>query len=223
MVAFDPPRSADVDEWLQARVNVLRGRVAGFKVGWPLLLRAGIDRVYNIFSRLEGLRVLDLKLADIGHVMRLVLEDIVDAFDAVIAHAFVGVEGALDELSEFLSERGARLILVYSMSHPGARATLDTCRDVVDKVVQRVKPWGLVVPATRPEVIREARGRYPDIVLVSPGVGAQGAEPGSAICAGADYEIIGRAIAWADDPVLSLRTLAERGVEKLRECIMGKR
>ncbi len=218
IVALDPPSGVEPIEWASRVWGSVAGFTAGFKVGWPLVLRAGAGRVSGFACKSGGLRLLDLKLADVAHVMKLVLEELVDCFDAVIAHAFIGGEGALIELRDYLEEHGAKLVLVYSMSHPGARETFDACRSVLDAVVRSVSPWGLVVPATRVEVVREVRVKHGDLVLFSPGVGAQGGEPGAAICAGADYEIVGRSIAWSDDPLSSLRSLAERGARRLAEC-----
>ncbi len=218
IVALDPPPTVKPADWASRIIERLSSLVAGFKVGWPLVVSTGINEVRNLFCRAAGLRVLDLKLADVFHVMRLVLEPFVDCFDAVIAHAFIGVEGALSELREYLEENGARLVLVYSMSHPGAAHTFDVCSSVIDSVVEKVKPWGLVAPATRPEVIKKARLRYSDIVIMSPGVGAQGAEPGTAICAGADYEIVGRSVAWSDDPIAALNVLEKRAQKTLSRC-----
>ncbi len=218
VIALDPPANVEPVKWASRVWSSIEGFVAGFKVGWPLVLRAGVESVSRFACSAGGLRLLDLKLADVAHVMKLVLEELVDCFDAVIAHAFIGGKGALEELREYLEEHGAKLVLVYSMSHPGARETFDACRHVLDAVVRSISPWGLVVPATRVEVIREARAKYGDLVLFSPGVGAQGGEPGAAICAGADYEIIGRSVAWSSDPFSALKDLAERGARRLSSC-----
>ena len=53
-----------------------------------------------------------------------------------------------------------------------------------------------------PQYIQKARKdlRYQGIII-SPGIGAQGASPGDALKAGADFEIIGRMIIKAEDPV----------------------
>ncbi len=218
IVALDPPAGVEPARWASSIVSRLGGYVAGFKIGLPLLLRAGYEAVAGLLDRAEGLRIADLKLADIAPVMESVVEPLLLHVDAVIAHAFVGVEGALAELRDALERYGARLILVYHMSHPGARLTFGGCMDVIDDVVEAVRPWGLVAPATQPEVVRRARSRYPDVVILSPGVGAQGAAPGAAICAGADYEIVGRSITRSGDPLGALRELAERGVEALEAC-----
>jgi orotidine-5'-phosphate decarboxylase len=60
---------------------------------------------------------------------------------------------------------------------------------------------GFIAPATRPDRIRSIRSIAGDLKILSPGVGAQGGSASSAISAGADYAIVGRAIYGAKDPV----------------------
>ena len=218
IVALDPPAGVDPVSWAERIASRLGGVAAGVKIGLPLLLRAGYEAAARLLDGIEGLRVADLKLADIAPVMESIVEPLLPHVDAVIAHAFVGGRGALTELRGLLERFDVRLVLVYHMSHPGASSTFGRCIDVIDEVVESVRPWGLVAPATMPDVVRRARSRYPDVVVMSPGVGAQGAEPGEAICAGADYEIIGRSVTRAEDPLEALRRLSERGAEKLEAC-----
>ncbi len=183
----------------------------------PLLARSGYGGLAAILSRLQPLRVADFKLADITPVMWSLIEPIVYEVDAVIAHAFIGPD-ALMELRDRLRAAGVHLILVYHMSHRGAEFTFGRCIDVMDEVVERVDPWGLVAPATMPSIVSRARRRYPDIVILSPGVGAQGAKPGDAICAGADYEIIGRSVTRAPDPLEALKRIAVEGAARIEAC-----
>ncbi len=218
IVSLDPPGGVEIGEWLERVYTSLKGLVAGWKVGWPLILRWGVERVRSFLASASGVRLLDLKLADIYNTMRSVVDVFVDVVDAVIAHSFIGVEGALAELKKLLEEYGVKLVLVYTMSHPGASEVMDQCLDRIDEVVERVKPWGLVAPATRPSLVSRARRRYGDLVIFSPGVGAQGAAPGSAICAGADYEIIGRSIVASPDPLRSVYGLSASAAKILSSC-----
>lgn len=208
IVAFDPGRTVTLGVVLES-VKSLCGLVGGFKLGLPFLALYG-PRGFSEVRRScgEGLVIADFKLADIGHVMRLVVEAVSGYIDAVIAHSFVGVEGALRDLKEFLDSVGLKLILVYNMSHPGALETMAPCRERLRRVISSIKPWGVVAPATRPEEVKEARNLFPWAKILSPGVGAQGAKPGTALCAGADYEIIGRMLAYSRDPKAALESIA---------------
>ncbi len=183
---------------------------SGLKVGVPTLISCGLGLLRDLrASARDSLLIADLKLADIGDVMVRTASLVKDYVDAVIAHTFVGRAGALDELSESVRRWGLKLILVASMSHPGSTEFYDSAFDGVIRLVRDLEPWGVVAPATRPHVIRSIRGFLPKVKVLAPGVGAQGAEPGDAICAGADYEIVGRSILGSPDPLKALDEVGE--------------
>ncbi len=204
--------------------EVLRGLcegvngIDGVKVGLPAVLRGGLEWASRIAGACSGLRVLDYKLADVEHVMRLTVEPFLESYNVFIAHSFVGAHGALLGLKELLDDRGAKLALVASMSHEGSMEVYDKASPWVEEVIRRVDPWGLIAPATRPSLVRRLRGRFPGKAILSPGVGAQGARPGSALCAGADYEIVGRAIMDSRDPRASAESIVEAQEVALRAC-----
>ena len=199
---------------LQSRYQVVSlvqetcGLTAGYKVGLPTLLKIpGIGREVRRACD-NALVIADLKLADIADTMIRIAGITRGWADAVIAHAFPGYEGALDGLSGFLEENGQKLVVVVAMSNPGASETMDPLLETLVSIAKKAKAWGIVAPATRPHVIARARSLYPEAVILSPGVGAQGARPGEAVKAGADYEIIGRLITTSRDPHATLRSLA---------------
>ena len=183
--------------------------VTGYKVGLPNLLPQ-TPRIHEAKALCPGsLWIADLKLADIDDTMRRVASTVTPWADAVIAHAFPGIEGALGGLKDLLDREGKKLILVVAMSNPGARETMDPLLPVLVGIARRLGAWGMVAPATRPGVIREARRLYPSAAILAPGVGAQGARPGEAIRAGANLEIIGRMITLSGDPRGVLQGLAQ--------------
>jgi orotidine-5'-phosphate decarboxylase len=200
-------------------VDSLCGHVAGFKIGLPFVLTYGAASASRLRSLCpRSLWVADFKLADIGEVMIQTVAPILGYVDAVIAHSFVGRRGALDILKDELDKKGKKLVLVATMSHPGATEVYDRVLDVIEEIVDELKPWGLVAPATRPEIVERLHNRHPWAEILSPGVGAQGAEPGVALCRGASYEIIGRAITRAEDPVSAVTEIGEAQKEALRRC-----
>ena len=198
-------------EGLEGLVESLAPMVSGFKVGLPLLISRGAGVLASIRSRAGGAMVIaDLKLADIGEVMVETVKAVERYVDAVIAHSFVGYSGALERLKEYLDSRGVRLVVVASMSHAGSGDVYDKAFDHVMEVVRKTDPWGLVAPATRPCVISAIRARLGQRYrILAPGVGAQGARPGDALCAGADYEIVGRAVMASRDPVKAAADIIE--------------
>jgi orotidine-5'-phosphate decarboxylase len=68
---------------------------------------------------------------------------------------------------------------------------------------------GIIAPATRPERVRELREIVGQLLILCPGVGAQGGSASDTIAAGADYVIVGRSIYQAEDPRGVAESLAE--------------
>lgn len=221
IVALDPPEGVDGVSWCVNLVSSLGNVSKGFKVGLPLIVRKGVRGLKDVVSVMSAeLVIADLKLADIGYVMSLVTKAVASAgVNTVIAHAFVGTEGALSELSRTCSELGIKLVLVAFMSHPGAGRVMKKAFSDLLSIVKEVGAWGAVLPATMPEVVRAGREYLGSSVkIMAPGVGAQGAEPGDALCAGADYEIVGRLITRAEDPLKAAVEVVRKQGERVREC-----
>lgn len=196
----------------------LISRFDGVKVGLPLLLREGPDLLRKVAETAgERLRIADFKLADIGDVMASSLEAIKAlGYDAVIAHAFTGKRGGLEVLRSKARELDVKVILVTSMSHEGSREFYDRHFREFLELAKELEVWGVVVPATRPQLVSEARSVLgSDLRILSPGVGVQGAGFGSALCSGADYEIVGRSVLRSDRPVET----AERILSEIKEVV----
>ncbi len=196
---------------------------SGVKVGLPLLLREGprlLRRVAEVAQSAGILRIADFKLADIGDVMSSSLEAIRDlGYDIAIAHAFVGVRGALEDLVVRARELGIEVLLVTSMSHEGSREFYDKHFREFLEVARELNVWGVVVPATRLHLVSEARKTMGGSVrILSPGVGVQGARYGTAICHGADYEIVGRSVIKAPDPLEAATRIVEEVERVVRSC-----
>jgi len=223
VIALDPPQNVDPVKWALNIAARTRDLSRGFKVGLPLLIRSGLDGLKLVVGEIGGDVVADLKLADIGDVMALTVRALAEAgVSGVIAHAFVGRRGALDKLSQVCRELGLKLILVVSMSHPGSEEFIDRHLREFVELAQSLEAYGVVAPATRPGVIRAVREIAGDsLKIYAPGVGAQGAEPGSALCAGADFEIVGRAITGAVDPRIAAEEVLKKQGEAVERCRRG--
>lgn len=219
IVAIDGPVLGGCQGLVKVMDN-LRDEVIGFKIGIPFIMQCGLERLAAARLRAKGsLLIADLKLADIGDIMARTVSLVKDYVDAVIAHSFIGYRGALDEVSEKLKEWNIKLILVVSMSHEGSREFYDRNLDATIDLAKKVNPWGVVAPATRPDVISLVRRALDsDVKILAPGIGAQGARPGDALCAGADYEIVGRSITESPDPRKAVELIALEQEEALRRC-----
>ncbi|NUQ55531.1 MAG: orotidine-5'-phosphate decarboxylase [Dehalococcoidia bacterium] len=149
------------------------------------------------FAKKRGLPVIaDAKRADIGSTAKayaqfLLTDQGLDA-DAVTVMPYMGSES----IEPFLGLKGKMVFVVARSSNPsGAELQLLELADgrrvyeaVVD-LVTRLEAWGkgtelgLVVGATDPVVLREARVRAPRAMILVPGVGAQGGLPADVIAA----------------------------------------
>ena len=186
--------------------------LAAIKIGYPLVLATDLNFVTEI-KVVSGLPVIgDFKIADIGYTNSLIAELAFNAgLDAVIAHAFVGKDSvdAIIETARKHDDKG--VFLLPLMSHPGAKMFMKPLmRELVELcIIEDVT--GVIAPATRLDDLKRIRELIgEERLILSPGVGAQGATPGSAIEAGADFEIIGRAIYNAEDPSKAAKFLAEK-------------
>lgn len=165
--------------------------VDAIKVGYPLILSAGLG-VLREMKGLEKPVIADLKVADIPTISARICQ-LADASDYVIVHGFVG-EDVVATCAEV-----AKIFVVAEMSHPGAVEYMGRLSDELASMATR-HAEGIIAPATRPERVKTLRSIVGDLLILSPGVKAQGAAVGDAIKAGADYEIIGRGICDSADP-----------------------
>ncbi|GCC10566.1 orotidine 5'-phosphate decarboxylase [archaeon] len=177
--------------------------VQAIKVGYPLVLSSGLDIIEELMSYTETV-IADFKVADIPNTSKIICRLARNAGAAcVIVHGFVG-EDVLKACSEIVD-----IIVVAEMSHPGAEAFIQPVSEEIALLACEYAR-GIVAPATRPERITKLRyvvGRK--LLIISPGVKAQGAEIGDAMRAGADFEIVGREIYESERPGEKARKIAK--------------
>ncbi len=191
--------------------NSVNKYVAGIKIGLPTLLSAGSETLYRLLNEYDWdtYFIADLKLADIAYVNKLNVRRLFEiGFDAAIIHSFIGGEGGLKETVDEARDIGIDLISVVAMSHPGAEEFINRNFEDMLKLTMDCGIESIVLPATNTEYIQLARELGFKGLILSPGVGAQGAKPGSAIKAGADFEIIGRLIYNAENPGAAAKKLS---------------
>ena len=175
------------------------------KVGYPLVLSAGMEIVRKLSE--IGNVICDFKVADIPNTTRLIVR-IAKGYGAygIIVHSFVGrdsVRAAVEEAKDM------DVFVVTEMSHPGA---LDFMQKHAEEMVRMAKEEGargIIAPATRPERLREIRKIAGSLLILSPGVGAQGGSARDAIINGADYVIVGRSIYLNENPKNAARKIHE--------------
>ena len=178
--------------------ELLRDRFDAIKIGYPLILSAGLGIVQEI-SKLAPV-IADLKVADIPNTNRLICEAVLEkGASGIIAHAFPGNDSLLACIDS-AAAYGADLFVVTEMSHPGAEQFMAPLTEDLARLAVNVNAAGVVAPATRPERIKLIRSIIGNRMIISPGVGAQGGSALQAIRAGADYLIVGRSVFGSDDP-----------------------
>ena len=84
------------------------------------------------------------------------------------------------------------VFVVTEMSHPGGQRFTAPVAEDLAKIAVTTSATGIVASATRPDRVRRLREVAGDLLILSPGAGAQSGKPGDAIAAGADYVIVGR-------------------------------
>jgi len=193
----------------------IRDYIPKVKFSYITLLDGGLEYLKEVYKLGWEEVIFDLKLADIDSTMVGIVSRLTSFSDSFISHSFIGFEGALDTLSSFLSKEGKGLYLVLSMSHKGWN---DSFYPYLKDIARHINPKGFVVGATKPEMIKVVRNDFPEKLIISPGVGVQGALFGDALCNGADYEIVGRSIYSSTDPVKTTRELVAKQEVRVNEC-----
>src|SRR6266699_4608553 len=176
--------------------RAVRDRIDAVKVGWPLVLGAGVGIVRELAELAYVL--CDFKIADIPNTSRLVVEQAVGAgASGVICHGFAGE----DSVRACVEAAGrADVFVVTELSHPGGQEYTAKFAEEFARIAVRAGAAGIIAPATRPDRVRTLRAIVGTKRILSPGVGAQGGRAADAIAAGADAVIVGRSIIESRDP-----------------------
>jgi len=177
------------------------------KVGYPLVLRAGLEIADHLASMGRPL-IADFKVADIPNTNRLICEAVFEAgFSAVIAHGFCGRD-SVDACVAVAAEFGGECFLVAEMSHPGAVGFFAApTPERIARMADESGAAGIIAPATRPGRVRALRQCVPDRKIYSPGVGAQGGGIGP-VTDLVDGVIVGRSIYDDPDPAAAAERFA---------------
>jgi orotidine-5'-phosphate decarboxylase len=226
----------DVDSFEEARkwVSLLSGRVGVFKVGKQLFTRCGPD-IVRMIRAAGGEVFLDLKFHDIPNTVAMAALE-ASRLDVKMfnVHALGGLAmmrrtvAAVND--RFAADPAKRpLLLAVTLLTSSDEATLQEIgieRPVEEMVVRLARLAkdagmdGVVASPREVEAIRRACG--PAFVLVTPGVRPafaaiddqkRIATPGEAIAAGADYLVVGRPIAKAEDPVAAVELIVREMAE----------
>ncbi len=185
-------------------VSEVADHVDAVKVGYPSVLPLGMELVEEI-SRSTDV-ICDFKVADIPNTNRLIVEEVFRrGASGVIVHGFVGG----DSVRACVEAAKGDVFVVTEMSHPGGKTFTQPVADEMARLAVEAGASGIIAPATRPERVRELREIVGPLLILCPGVGAQGGSASDTIAAGADYVIVGRSIYQAENPRAVADGLAE--------------
>ena len=169
------------------------------------------------------LTICDAKRGDIGSISSAYASAIFDGlgFDAVTLNPWLG----RDALAPFLERSDRICIILCRTSNPGAGEFQDLpvsgrplWQEVVLAVSERWNENGncmLVMGATQPQELAQARQLAGDMPMLVPGIGAQGGEVAATMRAGLDAQGGGliinaaRSIIYAADPGVAARALRD--------------
>lgn len=202
----DPGKALAIAETVEDEVDAI-------KINWPLVLTAGPESITKL-SRIAPV-ICDFKVADIPNTNRLIAEE---AFrrgaSGIIVQGFVGHDAARAVVE---AAQGREVFIVTEMSHPGGKEFTAPLADQLARLAVEVGASGVIAPATRPERIAHVRSIVGKLLILSPGVGAQGGSAADAVRHGADYVIVGRSIYGDPDP----KAAAGKVVKAIKSASQG--
>ncbi|MEO9321577.1 MAG: orotidine 5'-phosphate decarboxylase [Nitrososphaera sp.] len=207
-------------------IDKVHASVCAIKLNFHLLLPlsatklASVNRLAHSYGLLS---IADIKLNDIEHTNEVALDSLVSmGFDGVIANPFMGSQ-TLKALTGKAHAKGAGVVALAYMSHPGAAEGygLDVHQNgkqmpLYRIFIQRAKAAGadgIVVGAMQKQILAELAASGDSLPIYSPGIGAQGASVEDAVMNGCDYLIVGRSIIEADDPAAAAREMKARAIK----------
>lgn len=213
--ALDVKGLSDIDKWSES----LSHKVGMFKVGKELFTSCGPAAVETV-KKHGGSVFLDLKYHDIPNtVAQAVISAASLGVSIVNLHALGGpemMEKAANELQRnFSSSQRPKLIAVTILTSSTAETLkaigIDhSVEDMVVRLAKLAKSCGVDGVVSSPLEIKAIRAACgDDFLIVTPGVRPSFASaddqkrimtPAEAVAAGADFLVIGRPIAKADDP-----------------------
>lgn len=183
--------------------------VDAIKIGYQLILNTDL----RILSRLraEGILVpaiADLKITDAPHIVNCMAKAAFNAgYDAVTISAYCG-HTALRNCVMVSESYGKDVIAFLEFTQNDALVSPDLANEAAQRAVED-GVYGILAPGTRPERVSTLRSIVDQSCRIfSCGIGVQGAQFGSAIRAGADFEIVGRAICGSTNPDFTARSLS---------------
>jgi len=144
--------------------------------------------------------ILDAKLADIDKSNEMKARFYLSkGYDAIIAHGFSG-EKAVEAIVNVGNEMRKGVFLLTAMSSPGHMFKNEIV-DELSEIARKLNLAGVIAPGNQYELLASIRKKIGnELLILSPGIGAQGGDVEKAVKAGANFAIVGRSIVEAENP-----------------------
>jgi orotidine-5'-phosphate decarboxylase len=206
-VGLDPdpalmPAGMGIFEFNKAIIDATADLVGAYKPNiafYEALGSRGLDELKRTRDYIPGVIpvIIDAKRGDIGNTARAYARGLFDYFnfDAVTVSPYLGY----DSLQPFVEYTDRGVFVLCRTSNAGAAdfqslsCEIEGGHEQLYRVIAgRVNQWntrgnlGLVVGATYPEELKQIRRDYPDILLLIPGIGAQGGDLAQVVYYGID-------------------------------------
>jgi orotidine-5'-phosphate decarboxylase len=208
-IGLDPdpelmPAKVDVFKFNKAIIDATSDLVCAYKLNlafYEALGLGGIDAMKHTIKYVpDNIPVIgDAKRGDIGNTAKAYARAIFDifSFDAATVNPYLG----FDSVEPFIEHWDRGVFILCRTSNPGAvdfqNLRLQTEHEqfpLFEIVALRAAQWnkhaniGLVVGATYPEELKLIRHSHPEMLLLIPGIGAQGGDLASAVRYGVDAQ-----------------------------------
>ena len=207
-VGLDPdpaklPPGVDVLTFNKAIIQATQHSVCAYKPNLAFYEALGADGWRILKETIDAVPpdipvIADAKRGDIGNTAQAYATAIFEHLgcDAVTVSPYMG----RDSLEPFLNYHDRGIFILCRTSNPGAADFQslpvkgeDGEKPLFRVVAQKAHEWnsagnvGLVVGGTFPEELRTIRQNYPEMLLLVPGVGAQGGDLNTVLTSGAGY------------------------------------
>ena len=144
--------------------------------------------------------ILDAKIADIDKNNAMKTEYyLTKGYDAIISHGFQG-EKAVEAVLASANKLKKGVFLLAAMSSPGHMFKKEVVEEIA-AIANKLDVAGVIAPGNQYDLLSSIRKLVGEnILILSPGIGAQGGDAVKAFKAGANFAIVGRSIADSANP-----------------------
>jgi orotidine-5'-phosphate decarboxylase len=168
------------------------------KIGYQLLLSESLSVIKVIKREFPQLPVIaDLKIMDAPHIASNMTFLALDAGADVVTVCGICGPTVLQECLQLTVHHDRKLLVFLEFTQLDGLIGEKQSNQLA-LLAKKKGVWGILAPGTKPHRIMELRRLIGEsLIIISCGIGAQGTKPGTAIKAGADFEIVGREICAA--------------------------